>query len=142
MKFLSQFLTDRKFKNKNTSSWDSVSKNLIVKSLNHLYEKYEWNKSTTYIEHMTQMRVAALTSNFSARHTVAFVRNTLNIVTLILTTSGLIIFIKTTKKVAFKYKWQGYPQKIRLQRRLYGIYTVCFLKFMTSCNFFLSLANH
>ena len=29
---------------------------------------------------------------------------------------------------------QGYPQRIRLQRRLYGIYTVCFLIFMIPCN--------
>ena len=29
---------------------------------------------------------------------------------------------------------QGYPQKIRLQRRLYGIYTVCSLIFTIPCN--------
>ena len=29
---------------------------------------------------------------------------------------------------------QGNPQRMRLQRRLYGIYTVCFLIFMIPCN--------
>ena len=28
-----------------------------------------------------------------------------------------------------------YPQKIRLQRRLYGIYNVCFLILTTLCNY-------
>ena len=30
---------------------------------------------------------------------------------------------------------QGYPQRMRLQRRLVGIYTACFLIFMISCTF-------
>ena len=30
---------------------------------------------------------------------------------------------------------QGYPQRMRLQRRLYGIYTFCFLIFTIPCNY-------
>ena len=35
----------------------------------------------------------------------------------------------------FNSKIQGYPQRLRLQRRLYGIYSVCFLIFTIPCIF-------
>ena len=51
-----------------------------------------------------------------------------------------------------KNKIQGYPQRLRLQRRLYGIKSVCFLIFMefapyiydspSTVDFFLTLHNH
>ena len=37
---------------------------------------------------------------------------------------------------------RGYPHRMRLQRRLYCIYFVCFFKFMIPCNYKLSIPNH
>ena len=42
-------------------------------------------------------------------------------------------FIKLHDFLSNRYI-QGYPQIMRLQRRLYKIYTVCFLTFMIPCN--------
>ena len=39
------------------------------------------------------------------------------------------------KTITRKVGGMGYPQRIRLQRRLYAIYIVFFLTFMILCNF-------
>ena len=52
--------------------------------------------------------------------------------------STLIIICLTNIQIRYIDRYiyiQGYPQRIRLQRRLYGVYIVCFLIFTTLCNF-------